>query len=107
MAIESFNFFYGIGVPTDEKRAMELCLKSSEKGNKLALSFKKFFGWNTEKDIKSSFELLNEMLNENDFSCVEEYSHCLNLVAFNYKHGENDFIEKNIEKSIELFEKAI
>ena len=118
MSIDSIKYHYGIGFPKNEKKAKEFCLKSESKGNKFAKAIKLYFGWETNKNVEKTIEILKEIVRENEntknqkrnrFKEIEKQQllFSLSLLAYIHKNGEEGKIEKDIFKAIELYEKAV
>ena len=119
LVIESLKLIYGIGIKINRRRAKELCLESSSKGNKLAQAIQFFIGWETNANNEKSFEILNQILKENNLNNENKISqkerilkeqqigYSLEILAMLYKIGIDGVIEKDILKAIELLEKSV
>ena len=103
-AITSFKRRFGVDFLRDDIKAEEHCLLACSEGSKMALGMKYLFGWQTEKDPNKSFEIFNQICQENDQE-NEELKYSLFLLGRCYDFG--DGIKKSTIKAIEIYEKAV
>ena len=65
--IESIKLYNGIGIPRNQKKAIEKCLESWEKKDKLAEALVHYYGWETDTNHQRSLEILERIVQKEKF----------------------------------------
>eukprot|EP01091_Cochliopodium_minus_P005513 TRINITY_DN15427_c0_g1_i1.p1 TRINITY_DN15427_c0_g1~~TRINITY_DN15427_c0_g1_i1.p1 ORF type:complete len:485 (+),score=145.27 TRINITY_DN15427_c0_g1_i1:23-1477(+) len=105
MAVLSFKLYFGTECFPDEARARNLCVESSNNGNKFANGMRFYFGWDKKQDYQKSFEIFSEIVRDDKTFRNEETSYCLFLLALQFEYGEGT--TKDIKTAIRLYKQAI
>ena len=100
----SFHYAFGMKVIINIMESKEWCIKSSEKGNNLALGMIKLNGWNEKQDNQMAINYFEKAIKE-DINCKrKDTSFAIFMMAFIYFNGIE--MEQNYEKAFELFQKS-
>ena len=96
---------YGIGCDIDEQRAIEKCLESEKKGNKMAKALRVFFGWEKPKNVEEAFLLFKEVYKKDEKFEKKETGLALFFLGRIYHLGTGKKV--NLEKAIKFYKLAI
>ena len=107
--IQSLQLFYGIQVPKEEKKAIELCLQESNKGNKFAEALRNYHGWEMEINKEKSLKLFSYYFKstKNVPESKVERSYCLYFLSLMYKERKESNNKKNTKNSEKLLMKSV
>lgn len=101
IAVESFKLFFGVGVPKNEKKAIEICLESSVQGDQLAQAFQHYYGWETQISVIEAKKNIKEIIKEKE-KMISLYGKEYLSYAYNLKGILIKGIK--IKKAIKCFE---
>ena len=88
-----------------KNKAEKICLLGCSKGIKLANGLKNFYGFQSEKEIKKSFQIFKEIVEEDKEFNNKDAKHSLLLIGECYMQKGFEK-EINLNKAIEYFEKS-
>jgi TPR repeat protein len=106
--IKSFNLHYGIDCIEDKDKSKEIYMLGCNNGDKLSMAFRYFLDYRIVGNEKKAFDILNEILLE-DQAEKEELGMIYYILGsiYNCEEEGDDTFEKDIKKSIEFYQKSI